>query len=230
VERAGIFLLGWMIVGLIALIFLLILFTPITISLFYGRIGENDHVAVEITAWFRLIRWKYELPIVKLTNSRIGPELVAKVDKARTRTQGSKEEVKDVTGRQLKQWRRAMQDFLERVEDLKPVLKRMLKRIKCTRLEWHTSLGLGGAAETGALTGVAWGVKSALIGVFSHAVTLRTVPRLSVQPHWNRQIIRTQIRCNLHFWLGHAVIAGIRILFRLRKGREPKWQTTPSGA
>jgi hypothetical protein len=230
VERAGIFLLGWMIVGSIALIFLLILITPITISLFYGRIGENDHVAVEVTAWFRLIRWKYELPIVKLTASKIGPELVAKVVKTGPRKQGNQAEVKDVTGREIQKWRRAMQDFLERVENLQPVLKQMMKRIRCTRLEWHTSLGLGGAAETGALTGVAWGVKSALVGMFSHAFTLRTVPRLSVQPHWNRQIIRTQLRCDLHFWLGHAVIAGVRILFRLRKGREPKWQTTPSGA
>jgi hypothetical protein len=230
VERAGIFLLGWIIVGSIALIFLLILITPISISLFYGRIGENDHVAVEVTAWFRLIRWKYELPIVKLTTSRNGPELVARVVKTGARTQGNQEEVKDVTGREIQKWRRAMQDFLERVENLQPVLKQMMKRIRCTRLEWHTSLGLGGAAETGALIGVAWGVKSALIGVFSHGVSLRTVPRLSVQPHWNRQIIRTQIRCDLHFWLGHALIAGLRILFRLRKDREPKWQTTTSGA
>jgi hypothetical protein len=223
-------LLGWIILGAIALVFLLILLTPVRISLFYGRVGENDHAVVEVAAWFGLIRWKYELPIVALKSSRIGPQLVAKVEKVHTRTQEVDESVEDVTGKQLKKMLHSFQDLLERVEDLQPVLKQMMKRLQCVRLEWHTSLGLGGAAETGALTGIAWGVKSVLIGVFSHAVTLRTVPRISVQPHWNRQIIRTQIRCILHFWLGHAMIAGIRILFRLRKGREQKWQTTPSRA
>ncbi|MFY0545716.1 DUF2953 domain-containing protein [Brevibacillus sp. H7] len=222
-------MLGWILVGLVAIFLLLLYITPVRISIYYGRIGDHDHLVVEVSAWFRLIRWKRELPVLRLGISRAGPELEAKVENG-SKPSKTKESIHDITGRQVKKLTASYQDLLERVTDLEPILRQMMKHIRCTRFEWHTSLGLGEAAATGTLTGIAYGIKSVIIAAFSHFLSLRAVPAISVQPDWNNLLVRTRLRCILHFRLGHAMIAGVRILFRLRKGREQKWQTTPSRA
>jgi hypothetical protein len=218
-------LLGWMIIGIIALIFLLLYLTPVRIAIYYGRVSENDHLVVEVTAW-RILRWKYELPVIRLGLSRVGPEVEAKVEQ-KQKSSTKKETIHDVTGRQVKKLMRNYQNLLERVTDLEPIIRWLMKQIRCTRIEWHTTVGLGEAAATGTLTGLVYGIKSVLVSVMSHYISLRAIPRFSVQPDWNGTLVRTQLRCILHFRLGHAMVAGVRILFRMRKGREQKWQTTP---
>jgi cell division protein FtsB len=220
--------LGWLVVGILALLALAAV-TPVRIAVYYSRVGENDHLVVEVSAWFRLIRRKFELPVLLLKPTRQGPELKAKVEKVQQQS-GMDESIQDINFKQVKQWRKKYQDLLKRVHDLQPVARAFFRKIRCSRLEWHTVLGTGGAAETGTLLGLVWGVKSMLVSVFSGAVSLRSMPRLSVQPVWNQPVIRTQFRCILHFWLGHAMLAGVRLLLRWRKGRQREWQSAPSEA
>lgn len=214
---------GWILLAFLLLL-LIIAITPLRIVISYGRVGGNDRLTLEVSAWFRLIRIAYELPVVQLAAGQKGPELVAKVEKKESASR------KGINLEKLNKWRRNYRQLLERVHDLLPIVKRMMRRVQCPEIEWHTTLGLGEAAGTGALTGLVWGVKSMVIAFFSHQISLRTIPRISVQPVWNNQIIRTQFRCILTFRLGHAMVAGVRILLKLRKGRAQKWQTTPSRA
>ncbi|USG67250.1 DUF2953 domain-containing protein [Brevibacillus ruminantium] len=220
---------GWWILLAFLLIIVLIAITPMRISLYYGRVEENDHLVVEISAWFRLIRRKYELPHITIKQSEEGPKLKAKVETVNQQTKKD-ERVRGIGRRQVKKWMHNYQDLLERFHDFKPVLQQFAKKVRCERLEWHTVLGAGGAAETGAILGAVWAVKSMLVAVFSHAISLRSMPKLSVQPVWNQMVIHTQARVILHFWLGHAIVMGIRILLRWRRERSHKWETTPSGA
>lgn len=218
----------WLIVGFLALV-AIIAVTPIRIAIAYNRVGENDHLVVEISAWFRLIRRKYELPVLLLKQTQEGTELKAKVEKVSGQSVMD-ESIQDVTSRQVKQWKNKYQDLLKRVHDLQPVVRAFVRQIRCSRLEWHTVLGTGEAAETGTLLGLAWGVKSMLVSVFSGAVSLRSIPRLSVQPVWNQAVIRTQFRCVLHVWLGHVLLAGIRLLLCWQIGRRREWKTAPTEA
>lgn len=208
----------------------LIVITPVQITLHYRRAGEEDHLLVELSAWFRLIRRTYEIPAMNVERAGRMPELVAKM---RTFQQGKvkKESVNDITGRQVKKWSDLYQELLKRVHDLRPLAKALCKRVRCTRLEWHTQMGTGHADETGALTGIVWGVKSVIVGTFSHMVTLRAIPRLSVQPVWNESVLHTEVNVHLRIYLGHLLHSGLKLLFRMRRGKWlPKWQTTPSQA
>lgn len=220
---------GWILIAVFVLFLILLYLTPIRVKVSYGRTGENDNLVVEITAWFRLIRLSYEIPILTVKPSKEEAKLVTKVEKTKGSSSGG-DSVNEIGPALLKKIFDNYQEFLERVTNLKSVTKDFLAHIRCHHLEWHTSLGLGDAAETGALTGIVWGVKSMIIAVFSHHFSLRTMPRISVQPIWNDKIIRTHFTCILTCRLGYAMVAGIRILLRLRKGREQKWQTTPSRA
>ncbi|MED4784977.1 DUF2953 domain-containing protein [Brevibacillus choshinensis] len=220
--------MSWLIVIVIVMV-ILVFITPVQIMLFYGRVGENDHVIVELSAWFRLIRRKYEIPMVFLKQSEAGPELVAKVETVQKKNR-TKEKIKDLTRKQMNKWYHNYRDLLEKIHDLQPMFSQLFKRIRCTKLDWHTVMGTGQASETGALTGIIWGVKSMLIGVISHSISLRVIPRMSVQPTWNQAMIRTQFHCVLHVTLGHIIVVSAKMYFQLRKGRDRKWRTAPSEA
>ncbi|MED4755607.1 DUF2953 domain-containing protein [Brevibacillus choshinensis] len=220
--------MSWLIVIVIVMV-ILVFITPVQIMLFYGRVGENDHVIVELSAWFRLIRRKYEIPMVFLKQSEAGPELVAKVETVQQKNR-TKEKIKDLTRKQMNKWYHNYRDLLEKIHDLQPMFSQLFKRIRCTKLDWHTVMGTGQASETGALTGIIWGVKSMLIGVISHSISLRVIPRMSVQPTWNQAMIRTQFHCVLHLTLGHIIVVSAKMYFQLRKGRDRKWRTAPSEA
>jgi hypothetical protein len=102
--------------------------------------------------------------------------------------------------------------------------------VYCRQIEWNTVLGAGDAAATGVLTGLVYGVKSVIISVFSHYLTMYTVPRISVQPLWDTKAVRTRFSCRLQFRVVFAAAAGVRILLKIRKGRQRKWQAAPTRA
>ncbi|MFS0558450.1 DUF2953 domain-containing protein [Brevibacillus sp. 179-C9.3 HS] len=215
----------WLLLGLLVLL-ILIFITPIQLKCFYSREGENDQLDITIAAW-GIIRRKYEIPILLLKMTEAGPELVAKVE---TVQQGSKlrERVKDFTRRQVKLWYRNYRELLEKARDLLPLLKDMFKHIRCTEFEWHTWLGTGQAAETGALTGLIWGVKSMVVGVVSHAISLRVMPAMSVQPVWNQSLLHTKVHMVLNFHLGYLLYSGIKVFLRVRKSKSKKWEPVSS--
>lgn len=219
---------GWIGFALLGLI-LIVIVTPLQITLFYGRIGDNDHLVLEVSAWFRLIRRKYEIPVLAMTQTKKGPELVYKMETVQ-QEKLTEEKVADLTHRQVETWYKRYKKWLRRVMDLQPIFKKFLKTVRCTRLEWHTAMGTGHADETGALSGMIWGVKSMIVGVASHTLSFRTIPRMSVQPVWNQPLLRTQLQGVFRLYVGHVLLVGIKIVLRLRKEKGRKWRPAPTEA
>ncbi|WP_429844015.1 DUF2953 domain-containing protein [Brevibacillus sp. FIR094] len=217
----------WVLLALLGFVVLLAI-TPIQLTCFYSREGDNDQLDITIAAW-GIIRRKYEIPILLLKMTEGGPELVAEVE---TIQQGFKirDRVKDFTRKQVKRWYHNYRDLLERVRDLLPMLKDLSNQIRCTKFEWHTWMGTGQAAETGALTGLIWGVKSIIVGIFSHSVSLRTMPAMSVHPVWNQSLLHTKVHIVLKFYFGHFFYYGLKVVLRIRSSKLQKWQTTPTRA
>lgn len=210
-------MLALVIIGVFLLILLLVCLTTLRIFITYGRVSENDHLVIEVTAWRNLFYYKYELPILKLISGDEGVELSAKVEKAGQKS--SDEDKKHLTMPKAKRWYENYLKLLHDIHDFKPIFKQMLKQVRCDKLEWHTRIGLGDAGATGAITGLVWGIKSGIITTISHSVMLRSIPQMSVQPIWNDQLIRMQFRCILHFRLFHVFAAGLRIMQTMLKKR-----------
>lgn len=213
---------------LAAILFLILLFfTNVRISIEYKRAKENDHIHIESKVWFGLITLKFDIPMLQIQSLFQG----VKVKHHATVTPESppvpkKKKSFFLTPHLIRRYAHRFHLLKLRVHDFNQILKSLLKHIRCEQFEWYTRVGVGDAAATGVITGLIWGVKTTFIGVFAHYVKLRTIPRLNVVPSFQDSSIDTQFLCIVRFRIGHAIIAGTRILLKLRKGREGIWQST----
>ncbi|WP_232698163.1 DUF2953 domain-containing protein [Brevibacillus daliensis] len=214
---------------ILAVLILLLMITPVTIELSYSRQSEDDELQIHIRIWHGLIRFRYELPFIDFERDGDGFKISAEVKR-----DGNKlpyeEFKKALHKRQIANYFHRVQRIIEHVQDFYPIIRGVLQHISCQKLEWITAIGVGDAAATGTLIGLVTGVKNMLVGMLSYYISLQEMPSIRVEPMWNDNIIRTQFHCVLFFRVGHAIVAAVRIVIKLRKGSASRWQSTPSKA
>lgn len=201
----------------------IIFITTLQISIHFKRNGKDDKVKTNIKAWFGLIDIRTEVPIIDFSEDLSGTESQLNIESPNETIDKSEFKVKPSEIMQVNQ---RIYHWIKKIHDLHKIVKRFLKRVRLDKLEWHSAIGTGDAAQTGVLTGVSWGIKSSLIGLISSYVTLRALPRIHVQPLFQEKRVETELKCMIRFRIGHAILAGIRILLNLRKRRDDKWQNT----
>lgn len=215
----------WIVITLV-MIFLLIYFTTVKIQIEYKRAKENDHVHIQAGIWFGLIRLKFNIPLLQLQSLIKGVRVEENVTSSTPKDPEIQKRKFRFTPKEFYRYLKRFYQLRDQVLDLNRIVKQTLKKIRCEQFEWYTRVGVGDAASTGILTGVIWGIKTTFIGIFSQYVTLRTTPRMNVIPAFQGQHLDTQFFCIVRFRIGNAIIAGIRILFKFKKGREGIWQNT----
>lgn len=211
------------IVGVAVLLFLSVIVSTVRIRLLYRRRGEDDEILVQVRMWAGLIRFNYRFPQFRLT-----PEGVDVKEKTETpwprKTPPWHERIGLET---MKRVRREWEVLKVRVFGLYDVFRRFLSHVRCERLIWRSHLGTGDAAETGVITGLAWGVKTSLVGMLGSYIDWLVRPRLDVVPHFQEHRLDTELDCMIRFRLGYAILAVLRLLIRMRgKGGEGIWQNT----
>jgi len=213
-----------LIILIILVVILVIFLTSIKITVEYKRRKENDRIHLEFSAWWNVIKFKYEIPMVQIQSLVKGVGVKQKTNMGsaaplpRKRFRLTPADVRYVLHR--------FYTLQKQVHDLNEISKKFLKHIYCERLEWYTKVGAGDAAITGLLTGAVWSIQSMVVGLTSNYITFRAVPKMDVVPAFQGKDINTQVHCILKFRIGNVIIAGTRILFKLRKGREGLWQNT----
>lgn len=201
----------------------IIFFTTLQISIHFKRNGKDDKVKTNVKAWFGLIDIRTEVPMIDFSEDLSGTESQLNIESPNETIDKTKFKVKPFEIMQLNQ---RIYHWIKKIHDLHKIAKKFLKTVRLDKLEWHSAIGTGDAAQTGVLSGMGWGVKSSLIGLISSHVTLRALPRIHVQPLFQEKRVETELKCMIRFRIGHAILAGIRILLNLRKRRDDKWQNT----
>ncbi|GAB7388937.1 DUF2953 domain-containing protein [Bacillaceae bacterium] len=214
------------VLGFSFLLLVLLCATSVTVGIHYRRAEEDDRLTIDVKAWHGIIRFRHEIPAVELRGllqgirmkqeSQIGKSGAIVMEK---NTIINREEIR----KRIRAFRR----LLRNVRGLKPIMTSFVRRVRLEKLVWQTRIGSGDAADTGILTGVAWSVKAMLVGTAAHRMDLRCYPRFSVSPAFGKRELCSELSCIVRFRLGHAILAGMRILLNLRKGRERTWQNTP---
>lgn len=216
----------WMIVLILQVLFWLFVFSSVRIGIHYRRKSHDDRIGLDVRALYGLVHLRFEIPIIKLK------ALSAKAEVKMEAEAGSSgpplaEKRQTITPNTLMRWHHIARKTLREVHGLIDWLKQTLRWIQCERIFWQSKIGTGDAAETGILTGLIWGVKSTFLGSILRYVSLNTLPIVNVIPLYNQRYLSSEFECILRIRVGHAMLAGIRLLPRIwkAKGGEGKWQS-----
>ncbi|MEC0089812.1 DUF2953 domain-containing protein [Paenibacillus macquariensis] len=217
------------IVFVLVLLVITVLLSKINMDIRLSKYGKNDEVVFNITMLYGLIRYHYDLPMLKFENMKKG--LTVKVNKRKNVGMGASTSKEDsetqVNRRKIDLWMREVHEILEATESFKIWMKRTLSRLSIVKLTWSTQFSIGDAASTAIATGVVWSVKTFIIGWLSYQVRMKNHPQLVVVPVFeDNPQFSTDISCTAHITLGYALYAGSVLIFRVLKikGGVKRWK------
>jgi hypothetical protein len=213
---------------LLTVLAIIILITKVKILLDYYHGNDNDHLKVTVRAWGGLIKYKVEIPVIKVDDN--SPTIVAE-EKVQT---GLNENIKKEKSVQVDKtdMLNSFNDFkqlLTHIAGLHKIIRDFLKKVMLRKIEWHTMVGVGDAAATAVITGAFWAVKGGVIGVLSHYMKLKDMPVMTITPSFQHAVSITSFKCMIQFRVGHAILAGIKLV-KYWKGGWPEFKTKPLSA
>jgi hypothetical protein len=132
-----------------------------------------------------------------------------------------------ITKEKIARFYRSSKLLMENIVGFPVWVKDSLSRVRCTQLRWETRVGIGDAPETAMTTGLLWGVKSSLLGFLFSSMQIETKPKVLVEPQYNQMQFSTEFACIVKIRVGHAMVAGLLLLFRILrvKGGLRTWQS-----
>lgn len=216
----------WLLVTLTILLFLFILIicTKLTISINYYHHNDNDDLKIEIRIWFGLIKYKINIPLIKIDDDSPSVIVKSQEQKEQPSDKTTDKKVNQITPSDVINHLKTAKDLFEHVFNLHVVIRKFFGKVSIKQFEWHSLVGLGDAAYTGTLTGAIWAIKESIVGVLSHYLKLKEMPNITVTPQFQIAIIQTQLTCIFQFRIGHAILAGLKII-KFWRGRRPHFKT-----
>jgi hypothetical protein len=217
----------WLVIALIILFILLviIIISKITIILEYYHGNDNDHLKLEFKLWFGLIKYKKEIPMIKIDEN--SPTVVFETETQKGQSDGkTKEDTKQVSKEKMVRSFKDFDTLLKHVVKLHSIVQNFLKKVRVSNIEWHTAIGVGDAAYTGMLAGGLWSIKGGIIGIISNYTRLMEMPRMSVTPFFQQTVSQTRFKCMIQFRIGQAMLAGLKLI-KFWKGGRPDFKTKP---
>lgn len=213
------------IIGILLFLLLLIIFTKVKVYFHLYHNKDQNHIKLEFRAWFGLIKYKLDIPLVKIAEN--SPSVVVKEKTAAGPNENTtSKDTKEYSAETLLNSFHDTKEILEHVVSLYRIIQSFLKKITIKSLSWHTFFGVGDAAFTGMLTGAFWAVKGSLIGFISHYFRIKTAPDISITPQFQFTVSQTALTCMFHFRIGHAMLAGIKLI-KYWRGGMPNFRTKP---
>ncbi|MGD6841026.1 DUF2953 domain-containing protein [Bacillus infantis] len=219
----------WVILGaaaaVILLLLIILLFSKLTVFFNFYHGQDNDHISIKFRAWFGLIRYNIQVPLIKIDDN--SPSIVVEEKlEAGQKEEKKQEDRKKFTPEDFLDSLKDAEELIRHVFGLHIIIRRFLKKVAIRDIEWHTLAGIGDAAHTAVLAGVIWSAKGSLIGFLSHYMRMRDMPVLSVTPHFQAAVSQTRFSCMFQFRIGQAMLAGIKLI-KYWKGGMPDFRTKP---
>ncbi|WP_335582593.1 DUF2953 domain-containing protein [Neobacillus drentensis] len=209
--------------SILLLLFMLILFTKLTILINYYHHNDNDDLKIKLKIWFGLIKYTINVPLIKVDDNSPSLVVKSKTKMGDSSEQSTKEEAKQITTEDVDTYFTNAKKLLNHVIGLHRIVRMFFRKVTMKGLEWDTMIGLGDAAHTGTITGAIWAFKGSIIGLISHYIKLKEMPKITVTPHFQAAVIQTKLTCIIQFRIGYAILAGLK-LFKFWKGGLPHFK------
>jgi hypothetical protein len=212
--------------ALVIILLIIISITRITIRFYFHHEQDNDQMTVKLSAWFGLLRYTIDVPLIKLDKDTASVKVKEKTKAGGGDTAQGTEKDKNFSPKDIWDSFRDTYELVRHVVGMHEIVRRFLARIEVKEMEWHSNIGLGDAAHTGVITGAAWSLKGGIIGFMGSYTKFNTHPVVSITPFFQQAVSQTVIKCMIRFRIGYAILAGIRTV-KYWKGGRPRFKTRP---
>ncbi|MEH7482560.1 DUF2953 domain-containing protein [Neobacillus drentensis] len=209
--------------SILLLLFILILFTKLTILINYYHHNDNDELKVKLKIWFGLIKYTINVPLIKVDDNSPSIVVESNTKMGDSARESTKKGSNQITTEDVETNLSNAKKLLNHVFGLHHIVRKFFRKVTMKGLEWNTLIGLGDAAHTGTITGAIWAFKGSIIGLLSHYFKLKEMPKITVTPHFQAAVIQTRLTCIIQFRIGYAILAGLK-LFRFWKGGLPHFK------
>lgn len=204
----------YLIVLTVFVLFLLLLsLARIRVYIHYSRVGKDDRMAVEISTFSGVLRYRLVVPFAKLERKRNRLVLIVKALLKAGKGRGPAGEKKDIALPGPLAALRFLQIGLDLLRKYAPAMSYLLRRTKIRKFCWRTVIGTGDPFYTGLATGAARSLKGILLGaVFRHVSRGAARPEMAVRPDFVNSCFKTSFECVFEIKVGHIAFSGIKAL------------------
>ncbi|WP_246277113.1 DUF2953 domain-containing protein [Neobacillus endophyticus] len=190
----------------------------LTILINYQHYNDNDDLKIELRI-FRFIKYKIHVPVIKIDDN--SPSVVVKshTHVGEPGNDQADDQVTQIGKHDIMHRLHNIKELLERVFGLHVIVRKFFQKVVIKKFEWETLMGIGDAAYTAMAAGALWTLKGSIIGLISHYLQLKEMPKLSITPHFQAAVIQTRFTCMIQFRIGHAILAGLKLIKFWKGGR-----------
>ncbi|MGC4376088.1 DUF2953 domain-containing protein [Fictibacillus sp. Mic-4] len=207
----------FIIISAIIVFFFVLLFSKLTVQVYFSREKNNDHLRIKLRLW-GILSYTQEIPIIKFDPK--DKAVVLKQEKhAGQKTIA--ENKKKITIAEIIDGIEQFKRFLTHIAGFYTIIKRFLQKVTVKNIEWHSRIGLGDAASTAIAAGAMWGVKGNALGMLYRLVKVKGRPNLSVHPLFQGTTVQTRMSCMISFRIGQAIVVMIQLLKHWRASGAP---------
>lgn len=214
----------WLIL-IIAMIMIcyLLLISKIYIEVQYKRSSENDYILVNVSALRRLIVYKMEVPIIKISENKdiFWLESAIKAVHSQEKNHPKKEErvmkkTTELFRNHPRKLRHVMKEFHYYTRLYCKTIEKLLKLVVCEKICWKTRFGSEDAAITGTIAGLLWTGKALLMSRLKRRIFLIGEPDIAVKPIFGYNQFDVDFQCIFSIRLGN-VIKAIRSIYNIKE-------------
>ncbi|WP_405079531.1 DUF2953 domain-containing protein [Paenibacillus chitinolyticus] len=192
----------------------LAMLSSVQFTFYWNRVGENDEMYVQVRALYGWIKYRFNVPAIQFNNLIDG--LTFKINQAdQNKMDITKKSKSRIDKEYIQDFYREGKDLLRHTQGLNAWFKRTLSAFRCTELKWSTGVGAGDAVRTAILSGTVWTLKSAVVGLLTKYVPLSAVPKLAVNPQYNRTAFQIEFVCVIQAKAAAIGLSGCRLIYRI---------------
>lgn len=201
---------------------ILLLFLNVKAEITYQYENHKQQAEIIVKALFGLIRFKIKIPSAKNKDDTTysNEKQNASDAKKNTKKQTKEDEALNPLNK--------VNNFVQYLPEIYKIVKTFLKKVQIRRFAWTSIIGTGDAAQTGVISGAGWAIKGSVLGVISHYLSLRVYPLIEIKPDFQRSVSNTYLKCMIQVRVGHAMLAGMKLLKYWRKMKKQQKLSAPS--
>ncbi|MDQ0255022.1 hypothetical protein J2S74_002404 [Evansella vedderi] len=206
----------YILVGILLLCMLLplLFFIKMKVLINYSHNGQDDELSLQFRT-LGFIKYSVNLPLLAIDDET--PSVV--YEEKRQSALGEKDIKEKFTLHRFLDDLKHFHRFLKHVVGFHTILRKFMQKMSIDKFLWESEIGTGDAALTGSASGLLWGIKGNTLGVISNYMNWKTKPQISVVPQFQQMLLKTSFECMVSFRIGHAILAGLKVLRHWKKGR-----------